>query len=126
MDTFNNNIVTFVIDIEEKRTNIFIMLLQLLGVQFTKFPLIIEIDKLNTPENMNIINELSNNTELKKIFKCRSLYTFRENDKKRLNNIIKQIARECNIILKRQGNKRSHLITNQIQSYQVYLLTKNT
>jgi hypothetical protein len=118
----DNNIENYIL---KKKRLILSYFLLLFGINSINFPLRINLNDLNTNQNNVILQNLcqSKNNILFKYFNCRSLKNTGINDKKRLQNIIKQMALECNLNIKRVPYTNSNTLNNEKKTKQIYIIT---
>jgi len=87
------------------------------------FPLKISLSELETAENKEILNLLCQNKVIDKYFSCRSLKPIGIKDKKRIQNVIKQMAIECDLVIKRSPLTMYNKLTNEKTTKQFYIIT---
>ena len=89
----------------------------------TSFPMKICLSELETEKNREILEYLCGNTIINKYFSCRSLSSLGEKDKKRIQNVIKQMFHECNLNVKRTPVTLYNKLTNDKVTKQYYVIT---
>jgi len=87
------------------------------------FPLRINLNELDTDENNVILEYLCENPIVQQYFDCRSLKSIGKKDKKRLQNVIKQMAIECNLIVKRSPQTIHNQLNNEKTTKQNYIIS---
>jgi len=87
------------------------------------FPLRINLNELDTDENNVILEYLCENSFIQKYFDCRSLKSIGKKDKKRLQNVIKQIAQECKLMVTRSPQTIYNQLNNEKTTKQFYVIS---
>lgn len=91
----------------------------------TSFPMRISLSELETEENQKILDFICKDTIINKYFSCRSLKPVGSKDKKRIQNVIKQMATECNLNVTRSPLTLYNKLTNDKTTKQFYVISLN-
>ena len=126
MDNFltsvENDIQKYII---KKKKNILSYILEQMGVN-TSFPICYPIkmlfEDINTPNNVQLLDSLADNPIINKYFNCRSLKATGKNDKKRVQNVIKQMANECGLNIQRTPYTCYNELTGEKITKQYYII----
>ena len=121
----NDRINRFII---KRKQDTLYKILQIFGASLSKpicFPIQICIDDLDTMENRILIDELSVNTNIKKLFNCRSLNTNNPNEKNKLKNVIRQMITDAGLVFERKPVVYFDIYRNK-KTKQNYIIEKKT
>jgi len=109
----------------KKKKTILSCILMIMGVdsQFPiTFPIKLCFEDLDTPENNDILNEMSSNDVINKYFSCRSLKSSGAKDKKRVQNALKQMIKECDLTAKRTPFTYYNELSGEKKTKQFYII----